>query len=270
MARYGPPGHWLGREKSLFWVCLPGEITELKNVQPPALAERYVDGLLDPVRGSRAALEESRRDLGGKDYSGQILQHPAAMEGTLFKRKWWRYYDDLPPGVEYEIVHSWDTDYGKNKASSAGIRCRVYPAGVYITGICDDSLEYPDLVEQVQIEDSADPCHACLIEDKASGQSLLQTLGRDTKIPCIPIEPYGDKVARAHAITPFLESGNVFLPRRAPWVARFVELFAGFPDIKKKDLIDAFTQLINWIREKRGVAPVVVSASYSTVRNERY
>ena len=40
-----------------------------------------------------------------------------------------------------------------------------------------------------------------LVEDRASGQSLLQELGRETALPLKAIKPDKDKVTRANAVT---------------------------------------------------------------------
>jgi predicted phage terminase large subunit-like protein len=50
-----------------------------------------------------------------------------------------------------------------------------------------------------------------LIEDKASGQSLIQELKRDTRLPILSIKVDSDKVSRAYAVTPSIETGRVFL-----------------------------------------------------------
>ena len=43
---------------------------------------------------------------------------------------------------------------------------------------------------------------AILMEDKASGQSLLQDLKRETQLPLIPCMPKVDKLTRVQRITP--------------------------------------------------------------------
>ena len=69
-------------------ICLPAEDSE--NVLPSELRQRYVDGLLDPVRLPRAVLEEARTDLGSRGYAGQYDQRPAAAGGNIIKEDWFR------------------------------------------------------------------------------------------------------------------------------------------------------------------------------------
>ena len=52
---------------------------------------------------------------------------------------------------------------------------------------------------------------AKLIEDKANGSAVVQFL--QNEIPgIIPVNPEGGKVARAAAVSPLVEAGNVYLP----------------------------------------------------------
>ena len=90
--------------------------------------------------------------------------------------------------------------------------------------------------------------YAKLIEDKANGSAVIQMLQHE--IPGIlPVNPEGGKVARAQAVSPLVEAGNVYLPHPgyAPWVADFIEECAAFPNGAHDDQVDAMTQaLLRW------------------------
>lgn len=240
-------GHLLEGGAKVLHINLPGELTDLDNVKPPELNEKYRNGLFDPVRLSRPALQKARMNLGSKGYSNQILQHPAAAEGTIFKREWWGFYDSFPATRIIRNIHSWDTDFGKKAATNGAVFARQYDNGLYMTGLFKESLEFPQLDEKIRAQHIEDPCTSCLIEDKASGQSEIQVLQQQTVIPVVPIKPMADKVTRAYACSPFVEAGKVLLPRGAWWVNWFIDMTAAFPDIKHKDVADAFTQMINWV-----------------------
>jgi predicted phage terminase large subunit-like protein len=84
-----------------------------------------------------------------------------------------------------------------------------------------------------------------LVEDKANGPAVISALRN--KIPgLIAVEPVGDKVARAYAVTPICESRNVWLPHPqiAPWTLRLVQSLLHFPFGAEDDDVDAFTQLL--------------------------
>lgn len=238
------------------------EVVKLKAIKEDKYLDydsRETGQALWPYKYPIEKLEEIKIAIGSKNFASLYQQSPSVAEGAIFKRKWWKFYDELPPRPDMTI-HSWDTDFGKNAATSAGIQSKLYKSGLYLTGLYDESLEFPQLDSQVRLEDSNDPCDACLIEDKASGQSLIQVLNQESTIPTVPIKPTTDKVSRAHSVSPFVEAGNVFLPRKAQWTKRFIDIMSAFPDIKRKDIVDAFTQLINYVRENRSSSSVVVSA----------
>jgi predicted phage terminase large subunit-like protein len=68
-----------------------------------------------------------------------------------------------------------------------------------------------------------------------------------TEIPgLIPVTPQGVKVARASAVSPLVEAGNVYLPHpsQAPWVDGFIRECVTFPKGAHDDQLDAMTQLL--------------------------
>ena len=89
-----------------------------------------------------------------------------------------------------------------------------------------------------------------LVEDKASGQSLIQELRWESRLPIIPIKVDSDKRARAEAVTPLIEAGKVFLPEGAPWLTDFVDEMAAFPTGVHDDAVDSTTQALNYIRHQ--------------------
>ncbi|MDQ7002968.1 MAG: phage terminase large subunit, partial [Ghiorsea sp.] len=93
---------------------------------------------------------------------------------------------------------------------------------------------------------------ALLIEDKASGQSLIQELKGETSHPIIAIKPDGDKESRANAITSLFEAGRVFFPYDTPWLkALEAELFM-FPLGKHDDQVDSISQALRYMKDKSG------------------
>jgi predicted phage terminase large subunit-like protein len=86
---------------------------------------------------------------------------------------------------------------------------------------------------------------AKLIEDKANGPAVIQSLqGRIAGL--IPVDPSGTKEARAHAVSPQIEAGNVYLPHPsiAPWVADLLAECAAFPNGTYADQVDTLTQAL--------------------------
>ena len=90
-----------------------------------------------------------------------------------------------------------------------------------------------------------------MIEDKASGQQLIQMLRSTTQIPVIPFDPtpHGDKVIRAHTVSPLVEAGLVYLPEVAPWLIDFESEIFAFPLSTTKDQVDSMSQFLRWAHD---------------------
>lgn len=92
---------------------------------------------------------------------------------------------------------------------------------------------------------------AILIEDKANGSAVIETLRKELT-GVIAINPQGGKVARAYAVQPEHEAGNLHLPDPsiAPWVGEFLDEFSAFPAGVHDDEVDAATQILNWFTSR--------------------
>jgi predicted phage terminase large subunit-like protein len=88
-----------------------------------------------------------------------------------------------------------------------------------------------------------------LVEDKANGPAIIASL-RDEIAGLIAVEPDGGKEARAHAVSPMCESGNVFLPHPNlyPWVTTYCHEMQTFPNSANDDDVDSTTQALKrWL-----------------------
>ena len=92
-----------------------------------------------------------------------------------------------------------------------------------------------------------------LIEDKANGSAIIQTLQKE--MFCIPVNPQGGKVARVSAVSPAIESGHVYVPSGAAWLYEFLDQFSAFPAGKHDDMVDSATQAIHYLLHSPGVVP---------------
>lgn len=88
-----------------------------------------------------------------------------------------------------------------------------------------------------------------LIEDRASGEQLLQSLRDDPPryVPtAIPRPATTDKESRAAGQTHRMEAGDLILPRDAPWLGLFMHEVLGFPMARYDDQVDALIHLLGW------------------------
>ena len=93
-----------------------------------------------------------------------------------------------------------------------------------------------------------------LIEDRASGQSLIQDLKANTSIPVIAMNTPGSKVVRFDEITPMIESGRVYMPdKNVPWLVTVETQLVRFPHDKHDDIADSTSQFLRWVGRPRFV-----------------
>jgi predicted phage terminase large subunit-like protein len=191
--------------------------------------------------------------------------NPTIAEGQIIKREWWKYFNNPPAFTR--IIHSWDTAF-KDKAQSDYSVCTVWGEasnGYCLLDLWRSKAEFPELVRTAKALYERDHPHAVVVEDKASGQSLVQELQRNTRIPVIPFKIDRDKVARANAITPLLQSGRVYLPESAPWLYDFIEECSGFPNYTHDDQVDSMTQALAYLRDEPDTEQIVIYDSMSEV-----
>ncbi len=62
-------------------------------------------------------------------------------------------------------------------------------------------------------------------------------------------------------MSPAIESGNVLLPRKAPWVEDFVEEVVTFPNAKNDDQVDAMTMALDRLMTRKPVSGIVLDNS---------
>lgn len=245
----------------------------------PALAEdgdplgRSPGEALCPARFDKAELAKIGRVLGSYGFSALYQGRPSPPEGGILKRMYWRFWGPkgiaLPPvrmrladGTLLEIptveldpktldekLLSWDMTF-KDTAGSDYVAGQVWGrrgADCFLLDQVHERLDFPATLAAFEVLTRRYPdALTRLVEDKANGPAVIAML-RHKIVGLVPVEPRGTKVARAQAITPALEAGNVYLPHPgiAPWVDGLVEEAASFPNGPHDDQVDALTQALD-------------------------
>lgn len=235
---------------------LPAEYDEKKTITSIGWEDpRNTKGeLLWPERFDKETLETLKKKLGSRGTASQLQQDPKAAEDGLFKRRWWKYYKELPPKNQWrKIVQFWDTAQKpgiSNDYSVCATWIETISGHLYLADLMRDKLDYPSLKASVKNNAAKWNPHAVQIEDKASGISLIQDLRLDNtkpnelKIPIVAYDPgQVDKQVRASASTPTVEGGNCYLPEAAPWVEDYVKEHEQFPDSEYDDQVDTTSQM---------------------------
>ena len=206
--------------------------------------------LLWPSRFGEAELEKIEKALGAYGSAGQLQQRPMPKGGGILKADWWQPWTipDLPE-LEY-YVQSWDTAFSTKDTSSYsamtawGIFKHNGSLNIILMDSWYDRIDYPALRQKVLDKYRTGVPDQVIIEQKASGQSLIQDL-RMANVPIRPYMPDRDKVTRAHTASALLENGKIWYIAKHRWPHDVIDICAAFPTGKNSDIVDTCTQA--WI-----------------------
>jgi predicted phage terminase large subunit-like protein len=240
-----------GRPEDYQHICIPGEYDE-SLIKPPELRKYYSEeGLFWKTRFNWNTLNAYKKALGELQYAGQINQTPAPPEGSIWKKDW---FEILSPN---DITrHEWkepthfilDTAYtAKQSEDPSGILCYFMRDGImYIVNIAEVWKEFPALLEWIKAYVKVNDYTAnsiIYVEPKASGKSVVQTLRSTTNLNIAEIESdmlKDDKITRANAVAPILQSAKVKLIKGA-WNDKFLSQVTLFPNAKHDEFVDCLS-----------------------------
>ncbi|QZP07728.1 phage terminase large subunit [Caenibius sp. WL] len=245
---------------------LPGHLLEVGGWEPlilPAVQARtqvfdIVKGgrkarfkagrILQPSRHDADDLAQLRREMGEHDFEAQFNQCPLPPGGATFKEEWIKRYDELPGPARIEaIIQSLDTAYEGDEGNSYTV-CTTWakcPDGYYLLHVWRDRPSFPALHKKVLDLKAEWKASMVIVEKKASGISLIETLEQSGRVPwLVNISPEKGKVERAQQQSLKFEQGKVWLPVEAEWLPAYeAELFS-FPHCKFDDQVDSTVQLL--------------------------
>ena len=221
-------------------------------------------------------LQTKRGELGPLDYQGMYMGDPVIPAGNILKRAWWTYHDE-PPARVSDLVQIWDTAF-KEKTESDPSGCLTVALSqgkFYILDRLNERMEWPALLKAAKTQYEKHRPRLVLVEERASGISLIQALQYETKIPVLPVKAEISKLARTTSISGIIESGRVSLPRGALWLEDFIEECAAFPKGEHDEDVDCITHvLLYWTQGQKGERivvqqmPVVITPELDAVDEE--
>ncbi|MEN6533124.1 MAG: phage terminase large subunit, partial [Bryobacteraceae bacterium] len=203
--------------------------------------------LLWPERFAREEISRLKRDLGSYAAASQLQQRPSPAEGGILKRHWWKFYREAPRKFG-ELIQSWDCSF-KDSSTSDFVVGQVWGrtgADKYLLDQVRGRMDYPATIQAVKrLSEKWPQAHAKLVEDKANGPAVVAMLKHEIA-GLIAVNPAGGKEVRAHAVSPQIEAGNVYLPDPsiAMWINGFIEECAAFPNGAFDDQVDAMSQAL--------------------------
>ncbi|MBL1121385.1 MAG: hypothetical protein D8M26_00680 [Ignavibacteriae bacterium] len=234
------------KERHLFYELFErGERQEVRSEWKSFNYTSYDNPLLDKKEIDELVKEISPA-LRDQEIYGKFIEAETA---GIIKNDWWRYYENESKLYEQRVfkkVQSWDTAFKKNQENDYSV-CTTWLVGVnafYLLDMWKGRVEFPELKKKVVELYELYKVNEILIEDKASGQSLLQELQRNTKLPIKPIKVEQDKIARVNAVTPLIEAGRIVLPTNKYWLKSFTDECEEFPNGEFDDVVDSMSQFL--------------------------
>jgi len=171
----------------------------------------------------------------------------------VFKTEWFNVVHELPPDHLWQrLVISMDTAFkkGAENDDSACVVCLETKVGYFFLDCWTEKLEFPELVKKTKkFRGKWENANYILVEDKASGQSLLQSFKTNVDFPMKPIKPDTDKYSRAVAVSPLFETGKCHLMFGA-WNKLFIDQLTDFNELMDTpdDIVDAVSQVLNYFK----------------------
>jgi predicted phage terminase large subunit-like protein len=206
-------------------------------------------------------LETLENEIGRDNFLAQYQQEPVGNCLSILSKKDIVYYESFPISFDY-VLQSWDTAIKTSDESDYSVCSTWYVISdrYYLVSLFREKLPYPDLKKKViELLNLYSPKYIC-IEDKASGQSIIQDLRNEGYTNIIAIKPKLDKITRFASTIPYFQSGRILIPTNAVYLKCLLEELTKFPNTNHDDIVDSVSQAINYLVNKK-------KTSQSRIRN---
>ena len=206
--------------------------------------------LLCPQKENMQDLQKIKKEIGEYTFESQYQQNPILENGSLFRKEWLQYYDQLSSQNKGELYQSWDTS-GKTNDNNDYSVCTTWLIinnKYHLIDLFRAKVEYPELKQQfISLYNQYKPM-AILIEDKSTGLVLAQEMSK--KYPVISITPCKSKLNRALAISSLFESKKVYIKNNSIWKLELERELLLFPKGNHDDQVDSISQFLGWYNSK--------------------
>ena len=194
------------------------------------------------------------RMIGSSAFTQQYMGEVTNADSAIFKPNWWAYYDgeleQWDRGVIVIDTAGWDAGSKTSDFAALSAWAKVGD-DYYVLDVVEDRMSFPE-VERAAMTMKLNWQLPILVEDVPWARPLIQALQKETA-GVIPWKVQGrSKFNRAQSVSPIVEAGRVFLPRKAPWTARWVQQHAMFPHGRNDDLVDNTSMALGYLDRNAG------------------
>jgi predicted phage terminase large subunit-like protein len=207
--------------------------------------------LLHPEREDQETLDRLKKELGSRAFAAQYQQRPVPRGGDIVKLSWFKTYDRPPLRESGDLlVQSWDAAFTANEGSDYSV-CTTWLVkhdGCYLLHVERFKAEYPELIRCAVNSARHWQSDLVIVEAIGGGVALYQDLRArlGTLVRCFSTTV--DKVVRMETESLAIETGYVFIPEEASWLADFQHELTHFPRAKHDDQVDSLSQFLRWWR----------------------
>jgi len=242
-------GTLLNSPETWFYLKLSAIATvdETISTGPYTTYTRLAGTALHEDRMSLSDLQKIREQVGSDTWEAQYQQEPVPPGGSMVKRAWVARYEMLPERKSgSQIIQSVDTAIKAGPLNDFSvITTWLFQDHCYwLMDVARKRLEYPALKAWVMANAQKHKPSKILIEDAGTGSALIQEL-RFTALSAVGVKPTNDKITRMQIAAAKFESGKVFFPRNAPWLAELEAEIFSFPQSRHDDQVDSISQALN-------------------------
>ncbi|MBN8827364.1 MAG: phage terminase large subunit [Sphingobacteriia bacterium] len=210
---------------------------------------RKANEILCPEYEGEKELNRLKAELGTYTFLAQYQQSPVIGSGNVIQKQWLKFYINKPTNFD-KIIQSWDCGLktGSNNDYSVCTTWGICEGNIYLLDVWRDKVNFPKLLVNVKAIHEKWLPDIVLIEDKASGTSLLQELDRQL-ITAIPITPRRDKETRLVSVSTFFEAGKIYFPEGAHFMPDYINELTQFPNVIHDDQVDSTSQALEYIKK---------------------
>lgn len=204
-------------------------------------------------------IQKIQKQIGEYFFASQYQQKPKRSKGLIKKSQILFYNEDVASIMQSGIFLSIDCAFktGENNDFTAITLWATNKSTVILCDVISIKMELQKIQATIDSIIKKYSVLQIIIEDKASGISLIQALKKKYFSKIVAINVTNNKEIRFCSALPYLESGQVMFAKNINEIA--IRQILEFPNGKHDDIVDSISQFINWyfIYKKEYTSPII-------------